>query len=110
MCIRCYEESYKTFCRCLFIENKCIRVGVTIDAGPLVIYVSFNDTKRSLLRKTSILEHGMPMADTDICGLECYLACSWRDRYNTDKKKQNRLPPKPHNRIMGLYLFNRQKT
>ena len=73
MCIRCYEESYKTFGRCLFIENKCIRVGVTIDVGPRVIYFSlidrenvmFNDTKRFLLRKTSILEHGMPMADTD---------------------------------------------
>lgn len=54
MCIRCYEENYKTFGRCLFIENKCIRVGVTIDVGPRVIYFSligrenvmFNDTKR----------------------------------------------------------------
>lgn len=54
MCIRCYEESYKTFGRCLFIENKCIRVGVTIDVGPRVIFFSlidrenvmFNDTKR----------------------------------------------------------------
>lgn len=54
MGIKCYEEDYKTFGRCLFIENECIRVGVTIDVGPRIIYFSligrenvmFNDTNR----------------------------------------------------------------
>lgn len=43
MSIKCYEDEYLNFGKCVFIENGIIKLGVSIDIGPRVIWFSLKD-------------------------------------------------------------------
>ena len=69
MSVKITEKEYKSFGKCVFMENDVCTVAVTVEFGPRVIYFSMKDKQNVMLED----EQGLFTLDVDGYG-------TWRNR------------------------------